>query len=138
MTFDPSTGTLTRQPAPHELVGLALELGDLGAALGSWPPVGERLAGLQAAMRGDDGISRGEVERLRRWSRIWATLPEHDFWIAGTRSDTLYSVAVKYGLHRVLDGERPEGALRGAIRSAYEHWAGEPPPCELFPPKATR
>lgn len=112
-------------------LALALETAALCRDLGHWPPVGGVHEAVLGALRGHDGVSPQEANRLRRWARAWgALLPELREWLCAHTNDPAVAVGLRYALD---GGARPDGWAIGRARRLWESEHGSTPPFELFP-----
>lgn len=118
-------------------VALAVELRAL-SELAAWGPLSERVEGALAGLRGEEGISDREIDRLRRWARRWPLLaPElRTFYRLAAPTDERASRALWW----VLDnrGGRPEPFRSYGLRDSYEQWTGRPTSLDLLPSIALR
>jgi len=99
--------------------------------LESWPPCGERLAALQAAIAGEGGLTSAELARLCRWAAHWQRWrPELRAFYICTAPD--YPQA-GYALWLALEGQQPDSRLRGSVRYIWKLVRGGQPPFDLHP-----
>lgn len=124
-----------REPHGAEIVelaevhGLLLELAPLRDL--AWAPLGQRVESLADAIRGGDGVTRGQVDQLRRWAHRWASL-HGDLRTFYAR--VAAHPAGEAALWAVLDGWRLRGAMRGQLEMLWRDLYGSAPGVDLFPP----
>ena len=114
-------------------MALVAELSVL-ADLQAWEPVAKRVAAVQVAIGGGDGITRFEVMDLRlacaRWKRMYPTLRE--FYAAHAHVDPTASILLWHLLFRPKS-DAYTGVRVGHMRRLWEDHFGEPSAVDLYP-----
>ena len=115
---------------PDSVALLALELQSL-AALARWATVAIELSALADALRGHEGISPEQVNRLRLWSHRWQRLhPRLREWYASSvHADERIGAA----LFHILSGRRARIGVVIAAKHAYLDTTGRDPHLDLVP-----
>lgn len=115
---------------PAALVMLASEIAPL-SELRDWQPVQELVDLLLAALRGQDGISAEEVDRLRSWTYRWQAVPLtlRAWWSRRAPQDRSLSAA----LWSYLQGRAPTPQHRIAARIAWRDDHGWDPYQPMLP-----
>ena len=115
---------------PDSVALLALELQPL-AVLAQWPTVAIELSALADALRGNEGISPEQVNRLRSWSHRWQRLhPRLREWYA-TYAHTDERIGA--ALYHILSGRRARIGVVIAAKHAYLDTTGREPHLDLVP-----
>jgi hypothetical protein len=109
---------------------LHLELAPL-APLSAWPTVAVELAALTTALRGGDGVTEAQIQRLQAWSRRWSRIrPSLRAWYA-THAATDNRIGA--ALYHVLNAKRPRIGVAYAASYAYRDTTGHSPGIDLIP-----
>ena len=109
---------------------LHLELAPL-AALSAWPTLAVELAALTTALRGGEGTTEAQIQRLQAWSRRWSSLhPSLRAWYA-THAHTDERIGA--ALYHVLSAKIPRIGVRYAATYAYRDTTGHSPGLDLIP-----
>ena len=115
---------------PDSVALLALGLQPL-AALARWPAVAIELSALADALRGHEGISPEQVNRLRSWSLCWQRLhPRLREWYASSaHTDERIGAA----LYHILSGRRARIGVIVAAKHAHIDTTGRESHIDLVP-----
>jgi len=109
---------------------LGLELAPLKGL--EWLPLAIKMEALIDALRGGAGISKADVDQLRRWAQQWAGLSPvlRKFY-----AEVATTPAGEAAIWRVMEGGHLTGPLRGDLERLWLDSFGYPPNIQLFPIK---
>lgn len=99
--------------------------------LSAWPTLAVELSALTTALRGGNGVTEAQIQRLQVWSRRWRSIhPSLRAWYA-TYAHTDERIGA--ALYHVLSAKIPRIGVRYAATYAYRDTTGRSPGLELIP-----
>ena len=99
--------------------------------LWDWGPVGKLIEVLRSAMRGDDGFTKKQKEKLETWADRWDELSEtlKPFYVYYMNKDDTVSVALYY----ILENKNLNGWQHSVLKKRWVEKYGYLPPYDIFP-----
>lgn len=123
-------------PGPAAARSVALSLIAL-RGLAGWDDVEALSERAVEALGGGEGLSRADVDRLRRWPSRWSSVRSEIRWFYRAALDSGPTghdrVAVSLGLLAILDARPPEGWVVGTLRRLHLELLAEESGVDLCP-----
>ena len=109
-----------------EEIAIACRLSDLW----DWEPAGKLIEVLRTAMRGDDGFTKQEKMKLKKWADRWEALSDNlkPFYLCYMNKDETVSVALYY----ILENKKLSGWQKSILNKRWVEEYGYLPAYDIF------